>query len=137
MSYENERQAITQAFKTAWEAGSNLPVQHFNRDFDPPADGGPYLKFFILRGTSATASLNSGNVQRYRHPGLVQIDIVISQGKGSRIGLDLVDEVAAIFRGQNIGGIIFRAPDVTEIDEAETSRVSFIVSIPFHRDSNF
>ena len=137
MSYETERLAIRTAFKTAWEAGSDLPVQWFNIDFDPPADGSPYIAFSVLRGQSGQSGMLSATQARFRHPGVVQIDVVIGKGKGSRIALELVDEIAAIFRGQNVSGIIFRAPDVSQILEPEVSRVRFIVSIPFHRDETF
>ena len=137
MSYETERQQITQAWKTAWAAGSNLPCQYRNIKFDPPADGGPFAVFAILRGQSTTAGMAGGGNNRYRHPGVVQIDISISEGKGSRIALTLADEVAAIFRGQNVSGIIFRAPALAEISEPEVSRARHIVSIPFHRDTTF
>ena len=137
MSYEAERQTLTQAFKTAWDAGSALPVQYENIDFDPPADGSPYLSFSILRGQAAVAGMVGGGVNRYRHPGLVQIDVVTAVGEGTRVGTLLVDEVCLIFRGQNVSGIIFSAPDVRRMIEPETSRHRFIVTIPFYRDENF
>lgn len=137
MTYETERVSLTTEFKTAWAAGSNLPVQYFNIDFTPPADGSPYLVFAILRGQSAVAGMAGAGQNRYRHPGIVQIDVNIAQGKGSRIALELVDEAAAIFRGKVVDGIRFSAPDVREMLEPESSRIRFIVSIPFYRDENF
>lgn len=137
MNYEGERQAITAAFKAPWVAGSNLPVQYNNIKFDPPADGAPFLAFRIIRGQSVRVGRVSSGKARFRHPGIVQIDISIAQYKGTKIANLLIDEVAAIFRGQTISGIVFRAPDVREMLEPETSRVRFIVTIPFHWDDNF
>lgn len=136
MSYETERQDITQAFKTAWEAGSNLPVKYFNSEFTPPANGSPWVTFTIIRGQSRAVGIVGNNQVRYRHPGVVQIDISIAQKKGSRIALLLADEIAAIFRGKTISGIRFFAPELTEVTEEQTSRTKFIVSIAFHRDQN-
>ncbi len=136
MTWEAERVTIVSAFKTAWEAGSNLPVQWENQAFDPPADGGIFLSLSILRGQSTQAGMVGGGVAMYRHPGIVQIDVSIAQGKGTRVGLELVDEIALIFRGKNISGIIFRAPDIRRMLEPETSRIRFIVTIPYHRDAN-
>lgn len=137
MSWETERQNIVTAFKTPWEAGSNLPVQWENIEFDPPGDGSPYLAFAVIRGQSTQMGKVSTAKARFRHPGIVQIDVNIAKGKGTRIATLLVDEIAAIFRGKIISGIIFRAPDVRRITEPETSRVRFIVTIPYHRDSTF
>lgn len=137
MSYEAERQAITTAFKTPWEAGSNLPVQWENIEFDPPQDGAPFVAFAILRGQSTQVGVVSSTKARFRHPGIVQVDVNIAKGKGTRLGVLLVDEIAAIFRGQLVSGIVFNAPDIRRMLEPETSRVRFIVTIPFHRDATF
>jgi hypothetical protein len=137
MSYETERQTITTLFKTAWEAGSNYPVQWPNQEFTPPSDGSPYVAFNILRGQSRAASLNSSGSARYRHPGIVQIDVIFSRGKGVRLANETADEIAAIFRGKTLSGIRYQAPDVREVSEPETSRVRFNVSVPFTRDTTF
>lgn len=136
MTYETERVTIVTAFKTAWEAGSNLPVQWENQAFDPPTDGGIFVSLSILRGQSAHAGMVGAGVAMYRHPGTVQVDVSIAQGKGTRVGLELVDEISLIFRGKIISGIIFRAPDIRRMLEPETSRIRFIISFPFHRDAN-
>ena len=137
MSYETERQNITTAFKTAWGAGSNLPVQYENVEFTPPGAGAPFVAFTVLRGQSQASGIVGGGVIRYRHPGVLQIDVNIAKGKGSRLALDLVDEIALIFRGIIVSGIVFRAPDVRRMLEPETARLRYVVSIPFHRDTNF
>ena len=136
MSYETERQNITTVFKAAWEAGSDLPVQYENVDFDPPNDAGPFVALAVLRGQSVASGLVGGGTIRYRHPGILQIDVSTAKGKGTALALNYVDEIATIFRGKNISGIVFRAPDVRRMLEPETSRHRFVVSIPFYRDSN-
>ncbi len=137
MSYEAERVNITAGFRVPWEAGSNLAVQWPNHKFDPPTDGGMYLGFRIIRGQSNAMGIVSSSKARYRHPGIVQIDINFAKNSGNKVANEVADEVAAIFRGQTISGIIFRAPDVREMLEPETSRVRLIITIPFHRDTNF
>jgi hypothetical protein len=134
MSYETERVNITTAFKNAWEAGSNLPVQWENITFDPPANGDPFVAVSIINGQSAQSGMIGGGQAQYRHPGVLQIDISIAKGKGTKVARLLVDEVATIFRGQIVSGIVFRAPAVRRMLEPETSRVRFIVSFTFHRD---
>lgn len=133
MSYETERVNIETAFRASW--GSTTTIQTENKDFTPPASGA-WVVLTILRGQSEVVGLSGGNSRRYRHPGVLQIDVVIEQAKGTKVVLDLCDTVAAIFRGKRISGIVFLAPEgPTRIDEPETSRLRFAVSIPFYRDT--
>lgn len=138
MSYDQERQDITSHFETEWAltAYAALPVKYQNRAFDPP-DEGPWVEMNILRGQAAAAALVGGGVVRYRHPGVLQFDVILEAAKGTRSALVICDQIAAIFRGVKVSNILFRAPDGPRmLNEPETSRQRFILSIPFQRDEN-
>ena len=136
MGYDQERQDITSHLKANFSA---LPIQFENiGTFDPPADGSPWLEVNILRGQAAAASLVGGGGVRYRHTSVLQLTVNLAQGKGTRIALEHCDSLAAIFRGQKVNNLLFRAPaGPFRLNEPETGRQRFIISIPFQRDESF
>ena len=135
MTYEADRQTITSHLKTELAQISSLPVKTDNLPFDPPGEGA-WVELHILRGQAQAASLRTGAGARVRYTGLVQFDVVVEPGTGSREALEACDHLATIFAGKKVGAILFRQPDgPIPNNEPETSRQRFIMRIPYQRDA--
>lgn len=85
----------------------SLATQYQNEPFTPPADD-PWASVFIIPGESRQASL--GPMPRFRTVGVLAVQLYAPIASGDGILLALTDTVTAAFRGQTIGGIVFRAP---------------------------
>ena len=134
MTWSTELRTLESHFATQW--GATTPI-HFQEAgaFTPPSDHSPWVRFQILQGESAIVA-GHGAGGRYRHPGVIQIDIQTAKGKGTAPALSLADQAAAIFRGKRIGDVLCRAPALSEpTPDGGYYRVT--VSIRYQRDENF
>ncbi|MBX9754536.1 MAG: DUF4128 domain-containing protein [Pseudomonadaceae bacterium] len=71
-----------------------LPVAWQNAPFDPPADGGVYLRAFTMPATTDSEDL-AGVMRAYT--GVFQISIVAAAGSGTTLSNAIADELAALF----------------------------------------
>jgi hypothetical protein len=135
MTYAAELQTIESHFSTNW-AGAT-PIQFENDGaFEPPSDQAAFVRLFVLQGESENVGGRGKNIQKFRHPGVVQIDILSSEGRGTKPALDLADQASAIFRGKRVNDVIFRAPAIAKPAEGG-GYYRVTVSVRYHRDENF
>jgi hypothetical protein len=132
MTWAAELQTLESEFATNW--GATTPVQYENdAAFTPPSDQADYAMFQILQGQSEIVGGQGGGNGKYRHRGVIQIDLYTSEGEGSAPALTLADTASAIFRGKRIGDVICRAPAISKpVSDGGYFRVT--VSINYQRD---
>lgn len=132
MSYATEGTAIRSRFNTAW--GATTPIAWPNVNFTPPS-GEPWVRFSVKTSDADEIGMNSGGTRRYRHEGMVAIQVFTPSNEGPGEALTLAEQVCAIFRGVVADGIRYGAPYVTEagIDSAGWYQVN--AWCPFYRDS--
>lgn len=134
MTYATELADLESYFATQW--AQTTPVQYENAQFEPPADGSAFVRFWLLGGMSEATGYAGPTQRRYRHPGVIQIDIFTPQGIGAKPGLELADQAAAIFRGRRIGSVLCRNPALSK-PVAESGYFRVTLSVTFQRDSQF
>jgi hypothetical protein len=130
MSYTTQRNTIQTQFKTAFElAYPGVPIVFDNIKSDKPING--FIMLNILNGASALRGL--GLTKLYRYAGVVSVDIYIPSKTGLQLADHYADTIDAIFRGQQFGGLLFRASTRTDLgDDDNYWRVN--ISAPFQRD---
>lgn len=131
--FDNAQQLIEQKFNTAWNAAT--PIAFDNVEFDPPATVDQWVRLNVLDEAAFVAGMGGG-VNLYRHPGIVIVQVFIRDGSGIREAKQLADTVAAIFRGANENGILYRAPYVETVGP-NNGWFQVNVNIPFHWDAQF
>lgn len=71
-----------------------LPVAWQNAPFDPPADGGVYLRAFLLPATTDSEDLEGAHRS---YVGMFQVSIVTASGIGTTLSNAIADELVALF----------------------------------------
>lgn len=133
MGYEQQRIDIESRFNSAW--GVTTPIAWQNVGFTPPTSGS-WVRLSILNGDSNQISVGS-TAGLYRNAGVISISVFTEANQGTKAGLTLADQAAAVFRGAFFGsGIKCRSPRITDLG-LEGKYYRHEVSIPFMRDEQF
>ena len=134
--FEAEQQAIETHLAVEWAAGTYPLIELIfaNTDEKQPS-GVASMALSILPGGSGQKSIGGSPI--IRHVGLVQIDIFIPEGDGTREAGRLADAVALIFERQRLstsgGTIVFGTVDRTPMPPKH-GVYHTLVSFPFRRD---
>lgn len=141
MSFAIARDKIRARFLAAW---TTTPIAWPNTKFDPEVPGGDFpaggafVYFEVLGGDEEQASIGSGGgTSLFRQRGLIYAHIFVPVNSGVGDAEAHATAIAAIFRGQEFGGVLCRAPSIhggeTADDVGKWFRQS--VSIPFQFDA--
>lgn len=133
VDFEDAQKAIEVLFNTQW--GTTTHIAFDNVDWKPEATTLKWVRLNVLTGDSITAGLH-GDVNLYRSAGVIVVQVFVKEGEGVRTALLLADQAAAIFRGLQIDGIIYRAPSVERIGPSD-GWYQVNVNIPFQWDAQF
>ena len=130
MTYDANRIAIQNHVISNW---TTTPIIHDSAEAATHQDEWVRLRFADLRSDQASIG---GAAVKYRHFGILIIEIYVTEQSGSGKATRYGDTLAALFRGETVGDALFRAPVVRQIGRDEGwYRVN--VEIPFQRDECF
>jgi hypothetical protein len=131
------RGAVGTFFDTGWAA--TTPIAWPGRDYTPPSNGASWVRLSITESDTNQIEIGAPCPQ-HREAGLIIVQVFTETNKGDGPAITLADQVATIFRRQQVtytdGRAIFRSPQVRVIGpsaEAEWFQVN--VSIPYIRDT--
>ncbi|KQP53542.1 hypothetical protein ASF34_01120 [Methylobacterium sp. Leaf106] len=85
------------------------------------------VSYPVANGDQLTVGAPGENV--YREEGAFRIEINAKRGKGVSDGLQWADEIAAIFRAKEFGGVQTFAPSSPAIDDRNDNGKYFTLSI--------
>lgn len=112
------------------------PVVGINLAGNVPNGPEPFVQvsYPVANGEQLTVGAPGENV--YRETGAFRLVVNARRGKGVAEGLAWADELAALFRGQEFGGIQTFAPSSPAIDDRNDEGKYFVLSIavPYHAD---
>jgi hypothetical protein len=130
MSYDAQRIAVQNYVKANW---SSTPIVYDEND--PPVHQMQWIRVTFADAPSFQASIGGSSV-RYRHPGLLIIEVYVTEDVGRGAATRYGDTIAALFRGRTVGDTLFRSPTVRQVGRDKGwYRVN--VEIPFQRDECF
>lgn len=134
MSAAKEREAVG----TLLSGWSTTPIAWPNRDFSPPASG-EWIAVHLRQGDAFQIELGADTVV-HRHPGTLFVQVFTRANKGDSRGLQLADQVAALFRRARFsftdGDVVFRSPAVRAIG-VDGAYYQVNVTVPYYRDALF
>ena len=133
VDFEDAQKAIETRFTTQWAAATE--VAYDNVVYTPGSTVVEWVRLNVLTGISTVASLG-GATNLYRSVGVVVVQVFVKEGEGARKALLLADTVAAIFRGIQADGVLYRAPSIDRIGPSD-GWYQINVNIPFQWDANF
>ena len=111
MGYAATSTVIRERFNTQWPSlRPTIPYVMDNQGVAEesfPTRNEPFVRLTILNGEAR--QVENGNTNRWRRPGIVEIQIFVPAGSGDGLAHELADSVRDIFEGRTISGVIFRA----------------------------
>lgn len=80
----------------AWASAREpqLSIAYEDVSFDPPADGAPYLRAFLMPANTDSTDLEGAHIL---YQGLFQISIVTAAGNGRGAASAIADEIRVLF----------------------------------------
>lgn len=126
MNFVDAQLAIQSHIESMW---TDTPIHFQNNKFAPVKR---YIRCHVLFGDSKQITLGSN--PEFRNPGVLVIQVLTEQGKGSTSALALADSLSDIFKAKNISGIQFRTPKLAILGEIE-SYYQINVQCPFYFDA--
>ena len=115
---------------------SKCPVYGVNKQGETPDNGGPFVQvsYPVANGEQLTVGVPGAN--SYRETGAFRLEVNARRGKGVADGLAWADELAALFRGREFGGVQTFAPSSPSIDDRNDAGNYFKLSIaiPYQAD---
>lgn len=134
MSYETERNAINDRFKTAWaSAYPSMKVGYDGHkfEFETPSS----VRMVIADGDAQQISFGSPGTNLVRHVGVIMIQIAVTGGAGTATIRPIVDAAMTVFRNVTFGGVRCRIPYVMDRKE-EPPFLIWTIACPFERDEH-
>lgn len=126
MAFDAIRAAIEDHFSTNY---STTVVAYDNVPFTPPATS--HVRLFILDGGGSQVDM--GAAPSYRYTGVVEVQVFVPSDSGSGPAMQLADEVATLFRGRTLGGVVCRTPYATRVGQRD-GWYQVNVTVPFYFD---
>lgn len=132
MGYDAFRQSVQQQVRDNW---TTTPILYDASQAVPQNED--WIRITMIDADSFQASIGGGSGGvKYRHPGAVVLEVFTSEREGSGKAMRYADTLAAVFRGQTVGGALFRSPTVRQIG-AQEGWYRVHVICPFQRDECF
>ena len=132
MPFDEAAKVLEQRFDAQWTATEKTWQ---TARYDPQA-GTEFVYFEVLQADGIQASFGDPGSNVFRDIGLIQAHVFVPVGTGDGKALQYARQIGEIFKGQNISGILCRAPRIgggdTGDDDGNFWRRT--VSIPFRSD---
>ena len=133
MSLASTITTLNAHFASGW--GSTTPVAYDNVAFD--VDLHPeFVSFSVSFGSQEQKSTGSPGHNFYRQKGIVSVRIFTPLDRGAKRGMQLADQISALFRTKTISGITFKSPSTTVVGQFDGS-YQVNIAISFFYDETF
>ncbi len=118
--------------------GNGIPVFNLNEQATPPADGSAFLDVQYPTASETHVGLAGIGNRTFRETGTIRFVLSIPRGQGVELGLDWVDQLRALFRAAQFGGVTAHSPYPPFIDNSNDNGNYFVLSVvlPYHYDFN-
>lgn len=139
--FENAYDAIMgQFFLQMKAARPRVPIAWPNTRFDPATDfvaatHQAWARITMLGGEGRIASSGSPGTRRWRHVGLVVVQVFAPLGSGAAAALAVADDVATALQGVSVDGVTLQAASIRVIGtDAEGAWYQVNIETPYRYD---
>ena len=129
MSLANIEKIIMERFANNWTA---TDIEYQNTEYQANRTD-PFVKITVIPGNENIIGFGGDSNKLYRTVGVVFFGIFVPVDTGTRLALIYADQIAAIFRGIEDQGVIFRNIEINEVGEL-SGWFQFNLSIDFESD---
>lgn len=130
-TFSQAEAAIRAYFNTEWNGLTQIAWPDL--DFTPP-DSETWVRFVCVGNDGFQASMGDPTANRFRHFGIVTIQIFQPFGQGSIDARAKADEVLSIFQGVSLNGIYFFNANARQIGQDGFGYYQINVLISFRYD---
>jgi hypothetical protein len=126
--------AVSARLGATW---SGLKVQGPNTIEDAPDDGSPFLALQFLVANTEQISFGAPGSNIWREEGVFRIVVNAARDQaGAAQALAWADDIAALFRGKQFGGVVTFAPSAGPLDDRNDNGNFFqlSVAVPYQFD---
>ncbi len=122
-----------EAFIATWSRATEITA---NTMGDPPADGSAWYVVQYPVATELHIGMASVGNRSFREMGTIRIVLSIPRGQGQAQGLGWLDELRALFRAAQFGGVTCFAPSPPINNDANDQGAYWVLSssIPYYFD---
>ncbi|MDR7036112.1 hypothetical protein J2X36_000848 [Methylobacterium sp. BE186] len=125
--------AVEARLADGWD---KCPIYGINKQGETPKGGDPFVQvsYPVANGEQLTVGAPGENI--WRETGTFRLVINSRRGRGVIEGLTWADELAALFRGKDFGGVQTFAPSSPVIDDRNEEGMYFVLSlsVPYQAD---
>lgn len=133
MSYADEARAIRDRFRVQWAA--RTPIAPPNVTYAPPSDKKPWVRLSILPGGANEAGFSFGDKRRYRHDGLISVQVFTPDNSGDGVAMELAEAACGIFRSETFSGVRCLTPYISGAGPDGVGWYMVNVWCPYTRDT--
>lgn len=108
---------------------TNCPVRGANASGDVPADGSAFLTVQYPVANEEHITLGPVGQRTFRETGGIRFVLSLPAGQGTSFGLGWADQLRALFRAQQFGGVSCLAASPAFIADANEDGVYFKLSV--------
>lgn len=107
-----------------------------NSEGSTPTDGSPFVVVQYPYVTSRQISVGTPGNNVWRDEGAFRIVIHVERGVGTKVGREWADQIAALFRGKDLGVLRTWAPTAAVTDNRNPAETYYILSFscPYSHD---
>ncbi|OCP05001.1 MULTISPECIES: phage tail terminator-like protein [unclassified Ensifer] len=117
---------------------STTPIAFENDRFEPPTDAETWLFVEVFGDLFAQESIGAETqaANLWREAGQIYVHVMTPRGAGTRTARLYASQIADLFRGQEIAGVVFRDASIGagEPGKADGSYFRMTVTIDWQRD---
>lgn len=113
-----------------------IPIIGVNTLGMPPADGSAFIEVQYPIATERHVGMAAVGNRTFREDGAFRIILSIPRGQGIAQGLDWADQLRALFRAAQFGGVSCLAPNPPFVDNSSDNGNYFLMAIvvPYYFD---
>lgn len=116
MSFETAANTIRSQFNTEFSnLRPNVEIAWPNIAFTPNS-GESWVRLTIQDGDSRQVATVG---EKWRHPGVVIVQVFVPEGTGDGTALAIADDVVSVFQGMTLSGIRFRASSAETVGASD------------------
>ncbi len=130
--YEEIAEAVETRMNTEWTTLHPTINVFFDSTNQQTDNEDSFVDFTILFGEARRMNIGI-SYRNHRCEGIININIYVKKGEGTRTALSYADDIAGIFRDKLFSGILCKSPSIKRLGE-ELQWFVYNVSVPFQAD---
>jgi Bacteriophage related domain of unknown function len=125
--------AVEAFIAAGWSRATEIPI---NTTGEPPADGSPWLTVQYPVAIERHIGMAQVGNRSFREEGVIRLVLAVKRAQGQGQGLAWLDELRALFRAAQFGGVTCFAPSPPINNDTNATGLYWVLSssVPYYFD---